>query len=172
MVPKYYVSLQELPLTGNGKINKKLLPLPALNESKELVKPSNEVEHTLHNIFCELLQVPELSVTANIFDYYVDSLTIIKAQTKLYSIGYNINTQDFYDYQTIRELASHILRNSNSNLGASQNEIPIIENLIKPINNTNNFNNILLFGVTGFLGSHILYELLDKNKIKNLLCYT
>lgn len=164
MVPKYYVSLQELPLTGNGKINKKLLPLPALNESKELVKPSNKVEHTLHNIFCELLQVPELSVTANIFDYYVDSLTIIKAQTKLYSIGYNINTQDFYDYQTIRELASHILRNSNSNSGASQNEIPIIENLIKPINSTNTFNNILLFGVTGFLGSHILYELLTKTK--------
>lgn len=166
MVPKYYVSLSEIPLTGNGKINKKLLPLPTLEEPKEFVKPENEMEQILHDIFCELLQISEISVNSNIFDYYVDSLTIIKSQTKLYSIGYNINTQDFYDYPTIKKLASHILNKTVSNSNIVNEEVPTISELIRPNKNKTTFNNILLFGATGFLGSHILHELLIKTNAK------
>ena len=162
MVPKYYISLNEIPLTGNGKVNKHLLPAPVIESPKALVKPENDVEQVLHDIFCELLQISEISVISNIFDYYVDSLTIIKAQTKLYSIGYNINTQDFYDYPTIRGLASHILAKDDSSSHILEDEIPVISDLIKPNEIKATFNNILLFGVTGFLGSHILYELLHK----------
>ncbi len=162
MIPKYYVVLNEIPLTGNGKINKKLLPIPTLDEPNEIVAPQNSVEQVLYDIFCELLQLNELSVTSNIFNYYVDSLVIIKAQTKLYSLGYNINTQDFYDYPTIRQLSAHILSNSDSTSTTVEDDIPDIANLLKPISTNTSFNNILLFGVTGFLGSHILHELLKK----------
>ena len=71
MIPKYYVVLNEIPLTGNGKINKKLLPIPTLDEPNEIVAPQNSVEQVLYDIFCELLQLNELSVTSNIFNYYV-----------------------------------------------------------------------------------------------------
>ena len=166
MVPKYYVNLTKFPLTENGKINKHLLPIPKVESSKNLVKPSTKLEQVLHDVFCELLQISELGVTTNIFDYFVDSLTIIKAQTKLYSIGYDINTQDFYDYPTIKDLALHITEKSATFLHVVENNIPTISSLIKPVKSNFNFNNILLFGVTGFLGSHILHELLVKTSCK------
>ena len=162
MVPKYYVNLKEIPLTVNGKVNKNLLPSPSLSKHKAIVKPKNDMENILHDIFCDLLQVNELSVTSNFFEHYVDSLTIIKAQTKLYSMGYNINTQDFYEYPTIRKLSLHILRKSNNKAHLCSENIPVISEIAKPIEKKYTFNNILLFGVTGFLGAHIFHELLLK----------
>ena len=105
-----------------------------------------------------------MSVTANIFDYYVDSLTIIKAQTILYSHGYDISSQTFYEHPSIRSLAEYLDNYSTSNRPIKEENISLIKN-IDSISLPNNhiadkYQNILLFGVTGFLGIHILYELL------------
>lgn len=164
MIPKHFILLDELPLTNNGKVDKKLLPLPTESGYDVFISPETQTEKQIHSIFCKLLNIEKMSVTANIFDYYVDSLTIIKAQTILYSHGYDISSQTFYEHPSIRSLAEYLDNYSTSNRPIKEENISLIKN-IDSISLPNNhiadkYQNILLFGVTGFLGIHILYELL------------
>lgn len=163
MIPKYFIRINEIPLTVNGKINKLLLPLPQKNINNEYIYPSNELEQLLYDIFIKTLKIEKISVTQNIFDYLIDSLTIIKIQTKLYSYGISIDTQTFYNYPTIRDISNYISHKSNTNYNnLSDFEKIKIPDIIIP-NSTNNYEykNILFFGTTGFLGIHILHELLE-----------
>lgn len=163
MIPKYFIKVDEIPLTINGKINKSLLPLPQKNNNIEYVNPSNELEQLLYDTFIKILNLKKISVTQNIFDYLIDSLTIIKIQTKLYSLGISLDTQVFYNYSTIRDIANYIAHkaDSESNILSDLEKIKIPD-IIKPnyINN-HEYKNILFFGTTGFLGIHILHELLE-----------
>lgn len=160
MIPNYFIRLDSFPLTINGKIDKTKLPKPR-KEKHKYEQPKNEVEKILQQLFTELLKPQEpISVTDNIFDYYVDSLLLIKAQSMLYSKGLSINTQAFYEYPTIRKLSDYLQRNDNEQVPISFSNMPNIKEIIKPINNCVRFQNIILFGATGFLGVHILYYLL------------
>lgn len=164
MIPKHFILLDELPLTNNGKVDKKLLPLPTESGHDVFIGPETLTEQKIHSIFCKLLNIDKMSVTANIFDYYVDSLIIIKAQTILYSQGYDISSQTFYEHPSIRSLAEYLDNYSTSNKPIKEENISLIKTIdsISLPNNciSNKYQNILLFGVTGFLGIHILYELL------------
>lgn len=163
MIPKYFIRINQIPLTVNGKVNKSLLPLPQKNITNEYIYPCNELEQLLYDIFIKTLKTEKISVTQNIFDYLIDSLTIIKIQTKLYSFGISIDTQTFYNYPTIRDISNYISHKSNTNYNnLSDFEKIKIPDIIVP-NSTNNYEykNILFFGTTGFLGIHILHELLE-----------
>lgn len=160
MIPNYFIRLKEIPLTINGKINKSLLPLPEVKETL-YVAPKNDLERLLQNIFMQLLNTEiKLSVTANIFEYYIDSLILIKAQTMLYSKGIDINTQIFYEYKTIRELSNYILNHVDLDFD-KDNIYPDISKITTSLENNFSYKNILIFGATGFLGMHILYNLLE-----------
>ncbi len=164
MIPKHFILLDELPLTNNGKVDKKLLPPPTESGYDVFTPPETQTEKEIHSIFCKLLNIEKMSVTANIFDYYVDSLTIIKAQTILYSQGHDISSQTFYEHPSIRSLSEYLDNSTNSVQPIKEDNISLIRNIdaISLPNNctSNKCQNILLLGVTGFLGIHILYELL------------
>ena len=166
MIPSYFIRLDKLPLTINGKIDKSALPLPKKSHSK-YVKPQNKLEETLQEIFTELLeQKSKISVEDNLFDYYIDSLLLIKAQSILYSKGISINTQDFYEYPTIRKLADFLLIDQPKETSVLLEKMPIIKEIKKPIEVSTKFRRIILFGATGFLGIHILYYLLTTTSSK------
>ena len=166
MIPTYFVRLDKLPLTINGKIDKSALPLPKKNHTK-YVKPQNPLEKTLQELFTSLLELKNpISVEDNFFDYYVDSLLLIKAQSILYSKGISINTQNFYEYPTIRKLADFLLIDQPNNTSAFLEEMPIVKEIRKPIHISFDLKNIILFGATGFLGMHILYYLLTTTHSK------
>ena len=157
MIPKYYIKVNEIPLTVNRKINKSLLPLPKKNDEIQHIYPCNELEQLLHDTFIKILNIDKISVTQNIFDYLVDSLTIIKIQTKLYSLGISLDTQVFYNYPSIRDISNYITQKSDTNYNnVSDLEKIKISDIIIP-NNINNYEykNILFFGTTGFLGIHM-----------------
>ncbi len=169
MIPNYFIKLDKIPLTINGKVDKTALPLPKKTHNK-YEKPHNKLEETLQEIFMQLLnQENKISVEDNLFDYYIDSLLLIKAQSMLYSKGISANTQDFYDYPTIRKLADFLLTSHPKETSVLIEEMPVIREIKKPIENTTNFNKIILFGATGFLGIHILYYLL-KNTNSKIFC--
>ena len=147
MIPKHYIKLDSIPLTINGKVDKNLLPLPEIN--KETYEgPENETERLLQEVFSKMIRTnKKISVTANFFDYYIDSLTIIKIQTILYSYGININTQLFYEYKTIRTLSKYITNNQDEPQNVNNSHIKI-NTVRKKINNTFSSQNILLLGAS------------------------
>ncbi|TQV77374.1 amino acid adenylation domain-containing protein [Aliikangiella marina] len=69
MLPSFFVVLEKLPLTINGKVNKKVLPLP--NETdiqkEKYVPPSNEVEQSLCEIWQNILNISKVGIHDNFF---------------------------------------------------------------------------------------------------------
>ena len=54
MIPKHFILLDELPLTNNGKVDKKLLPLPTESGYDVFISPETQTEKQIHSIFCKL----------------------------------------------------------------------------------------------------------------------
>jgi len=171
MVPTYIMQIEKIPLTFNHKVDRKALPLPNVEErhvEKEYVAPTNNVQEILCKIIASELGLERIGITTDIFEYNIDSLGIIKIQTKLIPYQYKIITQDFYTYRTIEKIADKIINTEEETTETEANvELTNINNtFIKHSDNniikqSNSFKNILLVGVTGYLGIHMLKELLD-----------
>lgn len=172
MIPKYFIKMDSLPMTVNGKVNRKELPLPVIKRKVALIPPENEVEEKLCKVFCEILEIKKIGTNENLFDYYLDSLSLIKAQTKLYSEGYNLDTQDFYNNKTIKNLADYIIGGYKKEETNNEELTDIhfsISDIQKDLKAPVKIKNVLLFGATGFLGVHLLRELLIKTNY-NIYC--
>jgi acyl carrier protein len=87
MVPSYYVKLQHIPLTSNGKVDRKSLPDPEGTGLKqgEYVAPSTDTEKHLVKLWSEVLGVEEgtLSIKADFFDLGGNSLNAIRLITRI-----------------------------------------------------------------------------------------
>lgn len=107
MVPSYYVDLERLPLTANGKIDRKALPNVAGEDliRNEYVAPRNVVEQELVSIWQEVLGVDKIGVTDNFFELGGNSLNVIKIWSKINALKkYNIKYNEIYSFPTIHEL--------------------------------------------------------------------
>ncbi|CAF1449179.1 unnamed protein product, partial [Adineta steineri] len=81
MIPSFFIILDKLPLNPNGKIDRKVLPPPnfpsiQLTNSIELVLPTNDMEVSIHHIWCELFKQNQISTDTNIFTIGGHSLVI------------------------------------------------------------------------------------------------
>ncbi len=69
MIPAYFIRVEKMPLTPNGKIDRKALPEPDNNllTEVEYIAPRNEIETKLAKIWSEILGIEKVGVTANFF---------------------------------------------------------------------------------------------------------
>ncbi|HHE54400.1 MAG TPA: amino acid adenylation domain-containing protein, partial [Caldithrix abyssi] len=95
MVPAAFVTLSEFPLTPNGKINYRALPLPQFDvsgEIKEKIKPRNTLETRLLDIWKEVLGSSNIGVTDSFFDLGGHSLLAMKLLTAVeQQLGKDVN---------------------------------------------------------------------------------
>jgi acyl carrier protein len=69
MVPSAFVALEKMPLTANGKLDRRALPAPeGPAPGREYVAPRNDVEEVLAGIWTDVLGVPRVGVHDNFFD--------------------------------------------------------------------------------------------------------
>lgn len=176
MIPIYFKQMDDFEYTPNGKIDRKNLPNPEfINSNQEVVLPETETEKLLTNIVEKILSINPISITDNIFDIGADSLTALRLQIELLNENINIPYADIFKFNTIKDLALRIDSNISKEV-TPQNKDYNYEEINKLIskNNVNNLNtleykpleNIILTGATGFLGIHILQELLENYKVK------
>ncbi|UNZ00503.1 amino acid adenylation domain-containing protein [Zhouia spongiae] len=129
MIPSYFVKLEELPLTSNGKLDRKSLPELkglSIDIGIEYLGPRNEIEEQLVGIWSDVLDIPEgeISVTANFFELGGHSLKVLKLSSKLYKdLGLKVSIQDLFTYNSILSQAELI---SESEKECYQ-EIPKVE---------------------------------------------
>lgn len=174
MVPSDFIKLDKMPLTPNGKLDRKNLPKNIKNKIIEEL-PKTRTEKLLTEIVCDITHKEVKNINDSFMTLGLDSLGIIQAQTELLSKNINLTTHYFYKYPTIKKLAQKI-ENNVDDYKEKQSEIPeefkhypdeILEK-IKDINiNENILGNVFLTGSNGFIGIHILNELLEttENKI-------
>lgn len=170
MIPSYFVRVDRFPLSANGKLDSKALPLPDAAQNKvEYAAPRNEIEQELVLAFQEALSVDfqkELTVGIddNLFDLGGDSLTVLMIYSRIYEHDWGVTTADFYEYQTIRELAEKIAREGSLSeiQEREQEDMPVAPAAEEAEEvEERELRHVLLTGATGFLGAHILRELLD-----------
>lgn len=109
MIPSYFIHLDSIPLTSNGKVDRKTLPIPG--DSADLVEyeaPRNEVEEKLSDIWKEVLGVERVGINDNFFELAGDSIKAIQISAKAQKHQLQIKTQDIFVYNTIAELSGHI----------------------------------------------------------------
>ncbi|MBP3196042.1 MAG: SagB family peptide dehydrogenase, partial [Butyrivibrio sp.] len=91
MVPSYFVELKEIPLTPNGKVDKKSLPNPQEDENElEVVLPRNNVETQIYDIWKEVLGKTNIGVKDNFFDVGGESLLVMKVHEKIDALYPNV----------------------------------------------------------------------------------
>ena len=170
MVPTYFVQLKEMPYTINRKINRKALPIPDMNNNVNPAKQEelNSKEKRLLKIWSKLLHNNSISIDDNFFDIGGDSILAINMQIEALKNGFNFEYADIFNFPTIRELATKISYKPNDtleNYDYSKINSLLSKNTIENISNTKNIDigNVLLIGVTGYLGSHLIYSFLKTN---------
>jgi amino acid adenylation domain-containing protein len=104
MVPGFFVELESIPLTPNGKIDRKSLPEVTGEDiiRKEYVAPRNETEQKLVEIWQEVLGVEKVGITDNFFELGGHSLMVAQVLNRMYQqLSQNVTFKEFFAVPTI-----------------------------------------------------------------------
>src|SRR5262249_22066386 len=107
MTPSVFVFLREMPLTPNGKIDRKSLPEPAeagAETGRTFVAPRNQTEELLAEIWRQTLGAPRVGVHDNFFELGGDSILSIQIVARAKQAGLKLSPKLIFRHQTIAEL--------------------------------------------------------------------
>jgi amino acid adenylation domain-containing protein len=118
MVPAAFVRLEVLPLTVNGKLDRKALPVPEGDAfgTRVYEAPQGEVEQRLAAIWAELLPIEKIGRHDHFFDLGGHSLMAIKMLSMLKQVGIDVQVAALFTHPTIERLAAYIEGEENSML--------------------------------------------------------
>ncbi|MDB6125044.1 MAG: Amino acid adenylation domain protein [Pedosphaera sp.] len=111
MVPKFFVTLDSLPLTANGKVDRKALPVPdqtGTPTGNSFVAPRTNSEMLLAVMWSEVLGRDKIGIHDNFFEIGGDSLLIFRMSNRAAQAGLGLKPKHFFQYQTIAGLATVI----------------------------------------------------------------
>ncbi|MBD0386348.1 MAG: amino acid adenylation domain-containing protein [Nostoc sp. C3-bin3] len=178
MVPSAFVLLEKLPLTPNGKIDRRALPIAEhylSNKEIKYIAPRTPIEEQLAKIWAELLQVKQVGIEDNFFELGGHSLLLTQLVFRVRQTWQiELPLSSLWEMSTIASLAQSIETAQNMGYSTlaitSKNQInweaeAVLDPTIRPetsIKYPTEPTNIFLTGVTGFVGSFLLYELLQQ----------
>ncbi|KIO56928.1 Long-chain-fatty-acid--CoA ligase [Bacillus subtilis] len=111
MIPAFWVTLDELPVTANGKVDRKALPEPDIEAgSGEYKAPTTDMEELLAGIWQDVLGMSEVGVTDNFFSLGGDSIKGIQMASRLNQHGWKLEMKDLFQHPTIEELTQYVER--------------------------------------------------------------
>ena len=107
MVPAAIVLLEALPLSPNGKLDRKALPAPELARLAHSCRaPSTPQEELLCTLFAETLGIAEVGIEGNFFELGGDSISSIQLVAKARQAGLVITPRDVFEHQSVEALAA------------------------------------------------------------------
>ena len=180
MIPAATMQIDAIPLNQNQKVNRKALPAPVIQAVEhEYVEPKNEQERLFANIFGDILSIDKVSATDNFFELGGTSLMVTKVIIECDKAGYHVIYGDVFAHPTPRLLAQFV--SGETPVQDTDTEVTGFDytgiDAILQRNNIDTFlkgerqqlGNVLLTGATGYLGIHVLRELIDSDA-KTITC--
>ncbi|MFC0214603.1 amino acid adenylation domain-containing protein [Paenibacillus chartarius] len=172
MIPSYFYRLKEIPLSPTGKVDrKKLHAMDNVDLAETDIpyeEPIGELELVIASVWSEVLGIAQVSRNVSFFEIGGDSLAVMTVLSHLKLDYLNLRMNDLYEHRTVKDLAAYISTLSGDS--AEDEHLPIAEYLplkelpVLPkveIDSQDALgSDILLTGATGYLGSHLIYELL------------
>ena len=174
MIPAATMQIDAIPLNQNQKVNRKALPAPVIQAADhEYVEPANEVERQFCKIFGDILSLDKVSATDNFFEMGGTSLMVTKVIIEADKAGYHVIYGDVFTHPTPRLLAQFVTGEApteESDVNITKFDYSGIDAILQH-NNIETFlkgerqqlGNVLLTGATGYLGIHVLRELIDSD---------
>ena len=174
MVPAAFAKLDSIPLNVNQKVDRKALPAPVMSSNGTYVEPEGPTEKALCEIFGEILGMDQVGATDSFFDLGGSSLMVTSVLVSAEKRGLKFSYGDVFNNPTARALAA-FLGGDGEKVKEDKDDVygydysPIdkllagntLEAFLKgkpqPLGK-----NILLTGATGFLGIHVLRELIER----------
>ena len=175
MVPAATMQLDAIPLNQNQKVNRRALPAPQIQvEERAYEAPANDNEKMFCDIFAGILNMEKVGATDNFFELGGTSLMVTKVIIEADKAGLHVAYGDVFDHPTPRLLAQFV---GSGEVSALKTDSVIEEfdysgiDAILQHNTVETFlkgerqklGNVLLTGATGYLGIHVLRELIDSD---------
>ena len=171
MVPKYIIQIDNIPLTSNGKVDRKILnsyEFSLSNEETDYVAPETDLQSTFCEIWTEILQT-KIGIDNDLFELGADSLSAIRFKVEALNKGIDVPYSDIFKYKTIRKLSTSKTEEivttpiedfdyDSINKLLKKNKIKSNYSIKKSTNN-----NVLLFGSNGFVGMHIIKSFIEND---------
>jgi natural product biosynthesis luciferase-like monooxygenase protein len=113
MVPSHVVRLEALPMTPNGKVDRRALPDPGSDAPAEPTaesRPANVIEESIAGVWRDLLRIPQVSRDANFFDLGGHSLLAVQVHRRLKELfpERTLSITDLFRFPTIATLAAFL----------------------------------------------------------------
>ena len=105
MVPTYLMPLARLPVTANGKLDRKALPQPDAAPQQAFVAPQDALQIALAGIWQDVLGLERVGLEDNFFELGGDSIISIQVVSRARQLGIHLNPRDLFQHQTVRSLA-------------------------------------------------------------------
>lgn len=108
MIPSLFVYLKKIPLTPNGKINRRSLPIPEMETITSNIPycpPIGLTQTTLCRLFAEVLKVQKVGIDDDFFNLGGDSLLVIRLVAKAKKVNIDITPKQVFQSKTVRALA-------------------------------------------------------------------
>ncbi len=176
MVPAVFVTLDTLPLTANGKVDRLALPAPdgEITREQEYIAPRTAIELQLAQIWSSILNITSVGVQENFFELGGNSLLVVKLLSQLrQAYRVDLPVHCLFEFPTVAGIAQvieKILQLGISN-GITDNILDLsaeavldseIQSQLLPFDDVSEPKCIFLTGATGFVGTYLLYELLQR----------
>ena len=109
MVPTVFISLDSLPLTPHGKLDRSVLPVPTdtLN-TFNYEAPRNREERILVNIWQDVLDMEQVGIHDNFFELGGASIQSLQIVAKANMAGFRMSPENIFEFQTVAELYENI----------------------------------------------------------------
>jgi surfactin family lipopeptide synthetase B len=110
MIPSHMMQIDSIPLTANGKVDKRALPEPEFDDSEiELVMPTTDHEKVIADIWKGILGIPEIGIYHNFFDMGGNSLDLIRVNAKIKEMfQLDVPIVVLFRYPTINSLVQYV----------------------------------------------------------------
>lgn len=173
MLPTYCVAIDEFPLLPSGKINRHALRTLDISQTidettTEKLAPTTLVEEKILHSWQKVLTIDSIGIDEDFFEIGGHSLKVLAILSTLKKDFPMLKINDFFKYRTIQQLANYITNNDSTTAYTEKTATINNELLEHPKYLTASIQpkvhdgkHFFLTGATGYLGAHILLELLQ-----------
>ncbi len=182
MVPAALMQIERIPLNQNQKVNRRALPAPVLQSVvKDYTAPATETEKIFCDIFADVLALERVSATDNFFDLGGTSLMVTRVIIEADRHGRPIAYGDLFSHPTPRLLGAFLSDLNSKGETDGGNDAEYDYSAINDVLASNTLEafrqgtpqtlgRVLLTGATGYLGIHVLHELIGRDDVPHIFC--
>ena len=117
MIPSFLMVIDQMPLTKNGKLDRKALPDPETIElsNQDFVEPIGSMEQTMVKIWSDVLKIDKISTHSNFFHIGGNSLRAMKVLSRIHKdLGIKIHLKLLFTHPTVAQLVGEITSMDNN----------------------------------------------------------